>query len=366
MTNAAGALLEGKKLTLTALGRSSLGKAKERHAIRGMDRLLGNEHVHLEKGEIYTILASYLMNKNSVVGIIVDWSCVNKKKDWYLLRASLALKGRSYTIYQEVHSKKFQNSPIVEKPFLQNLLQVLPHGVKPIIITDAGFRAPWFKAVEALGFHWIGRIRNKNKYRTKDATEWNNTASLHETATSKPQAISEVELAKSNAIRCNFVLIKKEERTGRKHKNRSGNRTDNNASNRAARSALEPWLLATSLSVDTLDEVIRVVLLYEKRMQIEEEFRDTKSHQYGFALRYSLTNRAERLEILLLIATLACFACWLIALSAQRKKLQYDFQSNSIKHRTVLSVTYLACRLVRKKIQFTKKELLICSSSNLI
>lgn len=49
----------------------------------------------------------------------------------------------------------------------------------------------------------------------------------------------------------------------------------------------------------------------------------------------------------------------LALISAQRKKLQYDFQSNSIKNRTVLSTTYLACRLVRKKVKFTKKELLI-------
>ncbi len=357
ITNATGALLEGKRLTLTALGRSSLGKAKERHAIRGMDRLLGNKQLQQEQDEIYKILASYLMNRNSVVGILVDWSCVNKKKDWYLLRASLALKGRSYTLYQEVHSKKYQNSPLVEHPFLKKLLQLLPEEIKPIIITDAGFRAPWFKAIEALGLHWIGRVRNKNKYRTKNTSGWNNTSSLFEIATSKPQVFSEVELTKSNVIRCNFVLIKKEEK-GRKHKNRSGNRTDNNASNRAAKSALEPWLLATSLSVETLDEAMKIIFLYEKRMQIEEDFRDTKSHQYGFALRYSLTNRAKRLEILLLIGALACFACWLIALSAQRKKLQYGFQSNSIKNRTVLSVTYLACRLVRKKVEFTKKELL--------
>ena len=358
VTNATGALLQGKRLTLTALGRSLPGKAKERHAIRGIDRLLGNEKLHLERNEIYKILSSYLMNKNSVVGILVDWSCINKKKDFYMLRASLALTGRSYTIYQEIHSKKYQNSPIVEKPFLKNLLQVLPEGVKPIIITDAGFRAPWFKAVEALGFHWVGRIRNTNKYRIRGTPKWSYTTSLYEIATNKPQAIKAVTLAKSNAISCNLVFIKKEEKKGRKHKNRSGNRTNNNASNRAARSALEPWLLSTSLPVDTLEQISQVIALYEKRMQIEEDFRDTKSHQYGFAIRYSLTNRAERLEILLLIATLACFACWLIALSARRKKLQYDFQSNSIKHRTVLSITYLACRLIKKKVLFTKKELL--------
>ena len=47
VTNAAGALLNGKRLTLTALG-----KAKERHAIRGMDRLIGNKQLHHELDEI--------------------------------------------------------------------------------------------------------------------------------------------------------------------------------------------------------------------------------------------------------------------------------------------------------------------------
>jgi hypothetical protein len=29
------------------------------------------------------------------------------------------------------------------------------------VITDAGFRAPWFRAVEAMGWHWIGRVRHR-------------------------------------------------------------------------------------------------------------------------------------------------------------------------------------------------------------
>lgn len=357
LTAAAGALLIGKRLTLTGIARSSLTKAKERHAIRGMDRLLGNEHLQREQAEIYKILASCLISGRHSIAILVDWSCVNKKKNWYILRASLALKGRSYTIYQEIHPVKKLNSPQAEKPFLKNLKSILPTGIKPVIITDAGFRAPWFKAAEALGFDWIGRVRNKNQYRVKNETAWDYTASLYQQATRKPKIIGDVVLAKSNEIACRLVLVKKRKKN-RKHKNRNGNRTNNNASNRCAKRELEPWLLATSLPVDTDKDVIRLIYLYETRMQIEEDFRDTKSHQYGFGLRYSLTNQAKRLEILLLIATLASIVSWLIALSAHRKKLQLDYQSNSIKNRTVLSITYLACQLVRKKIIFTQKELL--------
>ena len=53
LTNAVGALLNGKRLTLTGIARSSLGKAKERHAIRRTDRLLGNKKLHAEQVIIY-------------------------------------------------------------------------------------------------------------------------------------------------------------------------------------------------------------------------------------------------------------------------------------------------------------------------
>jgi hypothetical protein len=354
LTNASGALLVGKQLTLTGLGRSSLGEAKERHAIRGMDRLLGNKHLQKEQSEVYKTLMGYLLTGEKA-WILIDWSPLNNRRKSYLLRASIALKGRSYTIYQEVHSK--QNSPGIEKLFLETLATLLPKKIKTIIIADAGFRATWFKEVRALGFDFVGRIRNVNKYQIKGEETWDFTSSLYEKANNKPQGIPSVLLAKSNPVECNFVLVKKDMK-GRKHKNSTGTLSKNTETKRSAKAAREPWLLATSLPIASIQEINKIVYFYEKRMQIEEEFRDTKSPRYGHGLRYSLTNDAKRIEILLLIGTLTCFACWLIALSAQRKGLQYDYQSNSIKTRTVLSITYLATQVTRKEVYFTKQELL--------
>ena len=243
------------------------------------------------------------------------------------------------------------------KLFLKKLAKLLPKKIKPIIVADAGFRATWFKEVIALGFDFVGRVRNKNKYRNTNSEKWNYTSSLYDKANNKAQGVPSVLLAKSNQIKCNFVLIKKDIK-GRKRKNSTGTLSRNTQSKRSAKAAREPWLLATSLSITNIKEMNKIVFFYEKRMQIEEEFRDTKSPRYGHGLRYSLTNDAKRIEILLLIATLTCFASWLIALSAQRKKLHYDYQSNSIKNRTVLSITYLASLVTRKKVYFTKKELL--------
>lgn len=92
-------------------------------------------------------------------------------------------------------------------------------------------------------------------------------------------------------------------------------------------------------------------------MQIEEEFQDLKSHQYGFGLRYCQSNRMERINVLLLIATLACFLCWIIAIAAKNEKKHHGFQANSIKDRDVLSNIYLACQIVRRGINFSKRAL---------
>ncbi|MBS0290494.1 MAG: transposase [Proteobacteria bacterium] len=44
----------------------------------------------------------------------------------------------------------------------------------------------------------------------------------------------------------------------------------------------------------------KVINLYKKRMQIEQNFRDDKNERWGFGWRYSKTKNHERYSILLL------------------------------------------------------------------
>ena len=55
-----------------------------------------------------------------------------------------------------------ENNHGVHKQFLTNLKGILPSCATPVIVSDAGFRAPWFMAVRQLGWHFVGRLRNKN------------------------------------------------------------------------------------------------------------------------------------------------------------------------------------------------------------
>jgi hypothetical protein len=75
----------------------------------------------------------------------------------------------------------------------------------------------------------------------------------------------------------------------------------------------EPWLLVASPELDI--SAPQLVKLYARRMQIEESFRDLKSHRFGYAFVDSLTRKAMRRDILLLIHALALYANWLAGLA---------------------------------------------------
>jgi len=73
--------------------------------------------------------------------------------------------------------------------------------------------------------------------------------------------------------------------------------------------------------------------IYAQRMQIEEAFRDLKSHRYGAAFEDSLTRKHHRLSVLLLLHTLATFAAWLAGHIAQHAALDRRLSPNSSKRR---------------------------------
>jgi hypothetical protein len=73
--------------------------------------------------------------------------------------------------------------------------------------------------------------------------------------------------------------------------------------------------------------------IYAQRMQIEEAFRDLKSHRYGAAFEDSLTRKPKRLSVLLLLHALATFAAWMAGNIAQHAALAPRLLPNSSKRR---------------------------------
>jgi hypothetical protein len=196
------AAVTGRRLTVTALGRSIASKAKEKHCIKRADRLLSNRHLHAERVRVYTALGRWRIGSTSRPVIIIDWSDLDPSKTHFLLRASLPLRGRAFTVYEEVHTAKTKEKPQTHQAFLERLQRVLPKGCQPLIITDAGFRTPWFRQVAHYGWDWIGRVRQRHKVQCEEHGRWVACTSLYPQATRTPKALGAVRFTASNPLAC--------------------------------------------------------------------------------------------------------------------------------------------------------------------
>jgi hypothetical protein len=338
------AALHGEVLTVTHLGRSITSCAKEKHCIKRADRLLSNRLLQAERQGIYSSLTQGLIGNKQRPVIIVDGSDMDECKGHFLLRASVPLYGRSLTLYEEVHTAKTKEKPKTHRQFLQTLKGLLPLGCRPILVTDAGFRTPWFKQVEAFGWDWVGRIRNRHQVQLGEEEQWIACKALYDQATSTPKALGQVCLTSSNPITCQMVLYKAKPK-GRVHHNRLGQPSRSAHSRKAAQAQREPWLLATSLPAGfKLAE--KVVKLYALRMRIEEAFRDLKSPRFGLSLELHRTYQVERLQVLLLIATLALMVAWLIGRATEITGQHRHYQANTVRDRVVLSTIFIGLKVI--------------------
>lgn len=306
------ALVQGRRLTLMELARHFPGADYVHAPLKRLDRFLGNRAVHALRGSLYQVVTRCLLQGPHPV-IVVDWSELKSDGCWHLLRAGIACRGRTLTLYEEVHPEAKKYHPTVEAAFLRKLKDLLPPGCRPILVTDAGFHTPWFRAVEALGWHWIGRIRHRYQIRLLSSTgssPWQSRAMLCARATAQPRALGAAEITREKPLACVLTLVRQRAK-GRRRYTRYGTRSRDGNDERMARSAKEPWLLASSRSLAHVSAA-QVVGLYSKRMQIEQAFRDLKSHRYGCAFEDTLTRQPHRLEMLLLLHALASLLAWLV------------------------------------------------------
>jgi hypothetical protein len=243
LLEAVAATVSGPRLTLTEIGRRFGGGSDLRHRIKRADRLLGNRHLQRDAKGIYGALAQVLLAGVTEPLIVVDWSDLKEDQSLHLLRASVPVGGRSLTLYEEVHTQRNLGNRGVQHRFLQQLKTLLPTAAEPIIVADSGFKVPFYREVERLGWRWVGRVRGRDYIKLKH--RWRSCKRVFEQATCTPTALGIGEWVRSNPLRATFVLVRKPTQ-GRRGKSASGKRARSNKSLKAARNAREPWLLVAS------------------------------------------------------------------------------------------------------------------------
>jgi hypothetical protein len=329
-------IVSAGRLSPATIGRNLHSAARPKHGIKCVDRLLGNSHMVKDRLFIFLALAHHLLKGCARPVILVDWTHTGGKHE--ALVAAVPIGGRALPIYVEVHPLKKLGNATIEKRFLSALKAILPPECRSIVVSDAGFKGPFFQAVLELGWDFLGRVRGTAKAISPDGRTVSKEE-FYRRASVAPTDLGHFGLFVGQQLPCRLVMVRKRRKPGRRP---APPRCKEERELR--QSALDPWLLATSISDVDADYVVS---LYAKRMQIEETFRDAKNHRFGWSLGVVQLSSPQRMATLLLLATLAMVVVTLVGMGAERRGTHRAYQANTEKKRT-LSFFVLACAIIRR------------------
>jgi hypothetical protein len=322
------ALIHGGQIGLAALGRA-IGPRSHKHGIKRIDRLLGSEALANELDEIYAAIARYVLRSMKRPVILLDWT--DAGKTMRALTAAVPVEGRAITIYSVTVPASQYTAVRIEKAFLDKLRTFLCLDCRPILVGDAGFRAPWMKRVQAMRWDFVTRIRGRTLVRRDGESQWQHWKDLFEEASRRPRSLGAFRIVRNHAVEAQLVVVDERAR------HRTPITPRNARALRATRAHHEPWFLATSLTLPAK----AIVELYRARMQIELTFRDLKSHRFGWGFEDANCRSTTRVAVQIMLGAIASLVSLLVGLAAEAAGLQKRYQANTITHRRVISLVAL-------------------------
>lgn len=334
------ALVLGGRAGVTALGRSLRSRARRKHSIKRVDRLLSSSLARMDMPGILTAMIQRAIGRVRRPTVLIDWTGLGS--GMAALVAAVPVRGRAIPILFEVYPESRLGNRRIQHRFLLRLRDLLPADCIPIVVADAGFQAPFYSFVDQLGWGFVVRIRGRER------RFYNRLMSMPELlARATPIALDLQDQPLANIGFTPRVVLGPATTPRRRRHLRVA------TTNVHRRSAEEPWVLATNLWRHKPREVVAI---YAQRMKVEEALRDAKSHRYGWGLDYVRSRNAQRLELLLLVCALATFAVILVGLAGEHRGLARNYQANTIRSRRVLSLATLGRYLMRDELVWVDKR----------
>lgn len=350
LAQAVAAVMGGHYLSLTRIARGLTGSVRLKAALKRIDRLIGNGRIEQEARLVGARLLEQLSKGQGPLVIVVDWSAVNPGSSFVELRAAVSYPGmgRALTVYQQVVAQSKLGNYKIERALLKQLHAWLGERKQVIVVSDAGFRRPWFAQVESLGWHWVGRVRNGVLLAHPGAGAqwcWQQPKEWFAQASARAKRIGNCLLSKAGRWPCEVVLVRKRVMGGKRYRC-PGYGSTPKAAGEARQSAKEPWLLVHSAGLNGYTPE-QIVAFYAARMQIEECFRDNKSLRFGMGQELGRSRSALRLHALLLIATVASFLMWHIGQLGEVEGVHHHFKATTRQRRelSLISLARLMCTL---------------------
>jgi len=328
------ALIEGGQIGLSALGRA-IGKRSHKHGIKRINRLLGNPSLGEELDVFYAAMARYVLGTMKRPVILLDWTDAGTAM--CALTAAVPMQGRAITIYSVTVPLSQYTAVSVEQSFLEKLQTFLSPGCRPILVGDAGFRAPWMKRVIAIGWDFVARIRGRTLVRREDQPDWQHWKKLFTEARRRPRTLGTYRIVRNHAVKAQLVAVDQRSRT------LSSVRPRRWRAKHAVLTHHEPWFLATSLTLPAK----QIVEIYKARMQIELAFRDLKSHRFGWGFEDARCRSTTRVAVQIMLAAVASLVALLVGLAAEMIGMHKQFQANTITNRRVVSLVTLGRAVIK-------------------
>ena len=308
-------LLLGRRLGLAAIARYMPGPVSVRHKIKRAGRFADNKRVHVHQATTCLLgWALSLCRRRPVVAL--DWTVLPRKR--VMLTAAVALGGRAvpvaWTVMAErsFNSKRHNGRNNVEEKLILRLHKAFA-GRAWTLTADRGFaRASLFSKLNEWGIDYVIRTSGNLWVATPS---WSGRLYNIRRWPGCCERYGRALYQKSRQVPVSLVVTH-------------------------SAMAPEPWYLVTNLRGSRAVEKV-----YQRRMWIEEHFRDVKS---GLGLGRIRLKRAHRIERLLIIAAVAILVGLSVGMSWQQCHGHCDMQLTSHKRGRSLSLLNLGYELIRR------------------
>jgi len=253
-----------------------------KHCTKRINRFLGNDNFDDEavtQGIIDMIWPR--LHCWNLIPVIIDWTPNEKRNEWKSLFAEIPLKGRGIPLMSWSFPKDglggYLSQNKLERDFVRKLFSMLPDDDRIVLVGDRGFaRASFFSFLDEMGIDFIIRVP-MNVWVECDQ----HTGELGELSIRGKELYSLTNLLyhKEKRIPLKKVVVSHDDVV----------KDDG---------TIDPWFLATNRNIRPSP----ATGVYGKRMTIEEDFKEAKSHLGWSDCRIRKTDHYNRFTTVLILA----------------------------------------------------------------
>jgi len=307
LANATLGVMSGESLAIHTIGQG-LAQARglvTKHAIKQVDRLLSNNGVDV--WEMFKYWVPEMIGQRKDIVVAMDWTDYDADDQSTIAINLVTSHGRATPLIWKtvVKSTLRNNRNRYEDEVLTRFKEVLPPGVKVVVLADRGFgdhKLMHFLR-DDLEFDFVIRIRSNilvedEKGEERRADEW---------------------VGKGGRAR----MLRNASITHKKYEVPTVVCVH-------AKDMKEPWCLVASFRAEKSKDLAKY---YAKRWSIEPSFRDTKDLRFGMGLSSIHIKSPERRDRLLLISAFAVVLLTVLGAAGEALGLDRLLKANTVKHR---------------------------------